>query len=140
MSLPYREKRIRLKVTMQETRHRCKARIVCPAISFMVAVVSTVVITCILMRNTTLSSPVDMLMIKNSSCAEPGVALSTTTYVTVCIRENEYIVDIRVFLAGKATIKGIPLTMQEWKTLLTHRATITRLLTSTVRDPTKSSE
>ena len=115
---------------MQETRHRCKARVVCPAISFMVAVVGTVVITYILMRNTTLSRPVNM-MIKNTSCAEPGIALSTTTYVTVCIRENEYIVDIRVFLAGKATIKGIPLTMQEWKTLLTRRATIDRLLAST---------
>lgn len=51
-------------------------------------------------------------------CLNHQFKLSTITRLNICHVHNKTLVDLRVFLNNKPTIKGIAITMEEWKMLL----------------------
>ena len=51
-------------------------------------------------------------------CPGPYFKLSTSKRLSVCRVEESTVLDIRLFLAGKATIKGIVITKNEWQSLV----------------------
>jgi hypothetical protein len=51
-------------------------------------------------------------------CPGPYFKLSPLIRLSVCRVEESTVLDIRLFLAGKATIKGIAITTNEWQSLV----------------------